>query len=173
METLANWLIPDVPKPLDIKQLTFGRPGGNKGFTFSTIPLPLKTNEVLIEVKAASLNPWDLKVWKQPQTWLKEEHGLGQDFSGIISDLGQGAASKGWKVGDRVCGLKLHYGSQGTIASHIVIDLNKTKYSMTHIPDNMTSRKPQRSLWCLEPPGKACHTAQCRLFEISLSTCVF
>ncbi|AOW07669.1 chaperonin 10-like protein [Yarrowia lipolytica] len=138
METLANWLLPDTPKPLDIKQLTFGRPGGNKGFTFSTIPLPLKTNEVLIEVKAASLNPWDLKVWKQPQTWLKEEHGLGQDFSGIISDLGQGAASKGWKVGDRVCGLKLHYGSQGTIASHIVIDLNKTKYSMTHIPDNMT-----------------------------------
>lgn len=66
---------------------------------------PLKSGQVLVQVKAASLNPVD---WKIRAGFLKEmvplqfPLTLGGDFAGVVTSLGEGVPE--FKVGDEVFG---------------------------------------------------------------------
>ena len=78
----------------------------------------LKTNQVLVEVKAASLNPVDYKL---PSGMLKDympltfPATLGGDFSGVITEIGEGVSD--YKVGDEVFGSALTLnGGSGSLA---------------------------------------------------------
>src|SRR5690349_12145116 len=83
-------------------------------------PTPGK-NQVLIEVRAASINPID---WKVRAGYLKEHvpltmpATLGGDASGVIAEIGE--AGPGLNVGDRVYGYaSLLSGGSGSFAEFV------------------------------------------------------
>ena len=83
------------------------------------MPKPL-SEEVLIEVHAAGVNPIDWKVREgYAKGWLRHKLPLvlGWDVSGVIKELGSGV--KGFKKGDEVYG-KLDTGRDGAYAEYAV-----------------------------------------------------
>lgn len=84
-------------------------PGGVEALYEATIDLPsISNDEVLIEVKAISINPADVKV-KQAEEGLQMVGGkqrpliLGWDVAGVVVDTGSAVAS--FRKGDRVFGM--------------------------------------------------------------------
>jgi NADPH:quinone reductase-like Zn-dependent oxidoreductase len=82
--------------------------GGVDNFSVEELPQPtIQDNEVLVQVKAASINPVDMKTrsGKAMATRLKDENPiiLGWDISGIITQIGTDV--KDFKVGDEVFGM--------------------------------------------------------------------
>jgi NADPH:quinone reductase-like Zn-dependent oxidoreductase len=77
--------------------------------------------EVLVEVRAASVNPVD---WKMRQGLLKEffpvtfPRILGRDMAGVVAGLGAGVA--GFKIGDRVYAMN-DAKKQGTLSEYLTI----------------------------------------------------
>lgn len=77
--------------------------------------------EVLVEVRAASVNPVD---WKMRQGLLKDYFPvsfpriLGRDMAGVVAGLGAGAA--GFKIGDRVYAMN-DAKKQGTLSEFMTI----------------------------------------------------
>ncbi|KAF8311483.1 GroES-like protein, partial [Clavulina sp. PMI_390] len=60
--------------------------------------------ELIINVKAVTLNPTDWKHLEGRAGTLPPETSLGSDFAGDVVEVGSEAASKGFKVGDAVAG---------------------------------------------------------------------
>ena len=82
--------------------------GGVQNLEYSKLPLPeISDNEVLIKVKAFSINPVDIKtrLGKGQASRLKEFNPiiLGWDVSGTVTDIGRSVTS--FKVGDDVFGM--------------------------------------------------------------------
>jgi hypothetical protein len=66
--------------------------------------LPLPANEVLLKVKASSINPLDIQLWRSGLVAVVSgEKGMGRDFSGTIVQVGKDV--KGWATGDDIFGL--------------------------------------------------------------------
>jgi NADPH:quinone reductase-like Zn-dependent oxidoreductase len=88
-------------------------------------------NKILIKVHAASLNPIDLILYNSAYPALKwwfGEQGIGRDYSGVIADIGERAATQtGLKVGNEVAGLYAHPFGKGTVSQYIEIDPNVDK----------------------------------------------
>jgi len=66
---------------------------------------PLGAEEILVRVKASSVNPVDWKIRQGAMKFMtgrKFPRGMGQDFSGVIERIGLGV--KRFKVGDEVFG---------------------------------------------------------------------
>ncbi|WP_372359662.1 NAD(P)-dependent alcohol dehydrogenase [Xanthomonas axonopodis] len=89
-----------------MKRIQFHRYGGPEEMRLEGYRLPaLAEDEILVRVKAASINPVD---WKMRQgamkivTGRKFPRGMGQDFSGIVEGIGRGV--KRFRVGDEVLG---------------------------------------------------------------------
>lgn len=87
-------------------------------------PVP-KKDQVLIEVKSASINPFDYKIRRG---YMKESMPLefpvtiGGDLSGVIVEIGEGVA--GFKVGDEVFGQAYNFGaSSGSMAEFAAANL--------------------------------------------------
>ncbi|MEJ2166027.1 MAG: NAD(P)-dependent alcohol dehydrogenase [Desulfobacterales bacterium] len=87
---------------------------------------PVGSNEVLVRVKSAAVNPADIKVisGKKGGRFIhsgKSPIGLGFDFSGIIKEIG--ADVSGFREGDEVFGF-LPYSrktTQGSFADYVVV----------------------------------------------------
>ncbi|OEK00393.1 hypothetical protein BFP97_02190 [Roseivirga sp. 4D4] len=85
---------------------TYGGPEVLELTELST-PVP-KPNEVLIQIKSASINPADWRILRADPFLIRAGHGLlkpkfshlGSDVSGIVVSLGTSATK--WKVGDEV-----------------------------------------------------------------------
>jgi NADPH:quinone reductase-like Zn-dependent oxidoreductase len=82
--------------------------GSVDNFSVEELPLPtIQDNEVLVAIKAASINPVDIKTrsGKAMATRLKDENPiiLGWDISGIVTQTG--ADVKDFKAGDEVFGM--------------------------------------------------------------------
>ena len=82
--------------------------GSIDNFSVGELPLPtINNNEVLVEVKASSINPVDMKTrsGKALAGRLKEENPiiLGWDISGVVTEVG--AEVKDFKAGDEVFGM--------------------------------------------------------------------
>jgi NADPH:quinone reductase-like Zn-dependent oxidoreductase len=86
--------------------------------TTSDAPKPKPgAGEVLVEVHAAAVNPFDIKVRSgktQAMAQLNLPATLGGDFSGTIAELGEGVS--GVSVGDEVYGQGNALGGQGSFA---------------------------------------------------------
>jgi NADPH:quinone reductase-like Zn-dependent oxidoreductase len=50
-----------------------------------------------------------------------DEKCLGRDFAGVIEEVGTNLQEK-WSTGDKVCGMTIRVGGQGTISSRILVD---------------------------------------------------
>jgi NADPH:quinone reductase-like Zn-dependent oxidoreductase len=99
--------------------------GGSDSSQYGDYPDPSPaTNQVVVEVKAVSINPVDFKVKRGDLKFIsgrKFPRILGSDFSGIIKEAGTDAAK--FKPGDRVYGVaSVILGKQGALAQFIAID---------------------------------------------------
>ncbi|SFN07407.1 NADPH2:quinone reductase [Chryseobacterium oleae] len=97
----------------------FGKP-----FIMKDIDLPKpKEHQVLIKIKAAGLNPLDLKIknGQAAHAQVKLPAVLGIDMSGIVVETGKNVND--FKVGDEVFGMVGGIGNhQGTLAEYITAD---------------------------------------------------
>ncbi|WP_255513387.1 NADP-dependent oxidoreductase [Homoserinibacter sp. GY 40078] len=87
--------------------------------------------EVLVEVKAAGVNPIDakLRAGARASAPITEPRGVGSDAAGVIAAIGTGV--EGWAVGDEV----IVTGARGSYASH------------TLVPASGLTRKPAALSW--------------------------
>ncbi|MBI4772848.1 MAG: zinc-binding dehydrogenase [Deltaproteobacteria bacterium] len=86
-----------------MKALSFKEHGGPEVLTYTDVPDPQPPGpgEVLVQVKATSLNHLDIWVQKGwPHLELAMPHWGGADVSGVIADLGEGV--RDWEIGRRV-----------------------------------------------------------------------
>lgn len=96
--------------------------GGIENFKIKDIPIPMIIeNEVLIKVKAFSINPVDVKTRKGGSLAKVLENNppviLGWDISGTIEKVGVGVSS--FKVGDEVFGM-INFGKSGSAYAEYV-----------------------------------------------------
>lgn len=96
--------------------------GGVDNFKIKELPMPvLSDNEVLVKVKAFSINPVDIKTRKGGSLAKELEKNppviLGWDISGIIEKLGQQVTA--FKVGDEVFGM-INFGGSGNAYAEYV-----------------------------------------------------
>jgi NADPH:quinone reductase-like Zn-dependent oxidoreductase len=92
-----------------MKSAQFKRYGGNDAIEINrTIPTPtLTASSVLVEIKAAGINPIDWKIregYMQQMITLQFPSTLGMDFSGVIKQIGEKVVSSDFKQGDEVYG---------------------------------------------------------------------
>jgi NADPH:quinone reductase-like Zn-dependent oxidoreductase len=104
---------------------------------YGELPDPVKgENQLLISVKAVSLNPVDYKIRNGDLKFLvgsKFPKITGSDFAGIVKEAGDG--SDGFKAGDRVYGaVPAFSGKPGSLAELVSLD---SKYAR-HIPEGMS-----------------------------------
>lgn len=73
--------------------------------------------EVLVEVRAAGVNPieWKLRSGPRPSPPITEPRRLGADGAGVVAAVGEGVDD--WAVGDEV----IVSGATGTYATHVVV----------------------------------------------------
>ena len=94
----------------------------------------LLDNQVLVEVKAASVNPID---WKLREGYLKERYDfdfpiiLGWDVAGVVTEVGEHVQD--FQVGDRVFA-RPELTRYGTYAEYTVVD----ELLLARIPDNIS-----------------------------------
>jgi len=92
-----------------MKSAQFKRYGGNDAIEINrTTPTPtLTASSVLVEIKAAGINPIDWKIregYMQQMITLQFPSTLGMDFSGVIKQIGEKVVSSDFKQGDEVYG---------------------------------------------------------------------
>lgn len=89
-----------------MKRIQFHRYGGPAEMRLEEYQLPgLADDEILVRVKAASINPVDWKIRQGAMKFMtgrKFPRGMGQDFSGVVESVGRGV--KRLDVGDPVFG---------------------------------------------------------------------
>jgi len=95
-----------------------------------------KTGEILIEVKAVSINPVDYKIMHGVTRLIsgsKFPRIFGTDFAGTVKEITEGI--HGFKPGDRVYGSSsIIFGRQGALAEMMTVKAEKVR----HIPDGMS-----------------------------------
>lgn len=111
--------------------------GGPEVSHLGDLPDPLSgKNQVLVEVKAVSINPVDYKAKRGDLKFLtgsKFPKIFGSDFAGIIKETGNDDPD--FKPGDKVYGVvAVIFGKQGAMAQLLAVD----KKNVWHIPPQMT-----------------------------------
>ncbi|OWB67627.1 hypothetical protein B5S30_g2989 [[Candida] boidinii] len=118
--------------PLTYQEVAFDLPDPTDPTKF------VKDDEILIKVKAASINPVDLILHQFTLKFIKRGQlkGFGGDVSGDVLQVG--SAIKDYKVGDRIVADILDLvGPNGSFGEYAVINM-KTYTLLSKIPDGMT-----------------------------------
>ncbi len=96
----------------------------------------LKPGQVLVEVHAASINPFDTKVREGAIPSLKLPVTLGGDIAGVIAEVGDGVTDA--KVGDKVYGqANAVAGNSGAFAEYAATGASQ----VNHMPANVDFRQ--------------------------------
>lgn len=94
------------------------------------------SNQLLVEVKAVSINPADFKIKRGDLKALTGSHFpriLGSDFAGIVKETGSGVTK--FMQGDRVYGMTpVIFGKPGALAELLAVDEKHTRL----IPERMS-----------------------------------
>ncbi len=101
----------------------FGSYGGPEVLELVEVEQPTPAvGEVLVEVRAAGVNPADWKVRRGARATepLSEPRGLGSDAAGVV--VGVGAEVEDRSIGDEV----ILFGAPGSYASHVVAPVEQT-----------------------------------------------
>lgn len=104
---LTPRLLREMAYPETTKCLRFeGLPGSEPAIVEKDV-LPLPTNEILVKVHAASINPCDIQLWRSGLVAVVAgDKGMGKDFSGTVVAVGEKVT--GWAEGDEIFGLLFH-----------------------------------------------------------------
>ncbi|KAF2660708.1 NAD(P)-binding protein [Lophiostoma macrostomum CBS 122681] len=108
--------------PGSFKSLTYTQPSTPPHLLHQPLTSP-GPNELLIQVKAAAINPVDLQLWGNPLIGYlagKKEKGIGRDYSGTIVAVGEQLKGK-WEVGVDVFGLFSRPTGDGTFSQYIKV----------------------------------------------------
>jgi NADPH:quinone reductase-like Zn-dependent oxidoreductase len=120
-----------------MKSAQFKRYGGSDVIEINQTPMPtLNAGNVLVEIKAAGINPIDWKIregYMQQMIKLQFPSTLGMDFSGVIKQVGEKVTSSDFKQGDEV------YGQAGVINGGSGAFAELTLANIDHI-----AHKPKR-----------------------------
>jgi NADPH:quinone reductase-like Zn-dependent oxidoreductase len=122
-----------------MKKLVYNKFGSVDVLELIDVPTPeLKSNTVLVKVKAAAINPVDWKMrkgelkilsgWKFPQ-------GSGLEFSGVVEKIGAGVT--GFKIGDEVFGA-----AKNCMAEYVLADVKKIAHKPATITHEQASVIP-------------------------------
>ncbi len=104
------------------KQLVYFSKNKEPTFTYDIkYKTPIKSNNVVVQIKSVGLNPVDLKIRNAYSSNFNYERGIGREYSGIIAAVGDKYKTT-WKEGDEVCGIYFHPNSLGTVSSDVKID---------------------------------------------------
>ncbi|MFZ4796949.1 MAG: NAD(P)-dependent alcohol dehydrogenase [Bacteroidia bacterium] len=111
--------------------INYNQYGGQENWYWADLPIPVATeNQLLVKVKAISINPIDWKIRKGEMKMFmnkKFPKGLGVDFSGIVEGIG--SEKSNFKKGDEVFGW-LPYDMAGSVADYVITD------------ETLTAKKP-------------------------------
>jgi NADPH:quinone reductase-like Zn-dependent oxidoreductase len=119
-----------------MKTILLQQPGGIEELHYSTADKPIPaSNEVLIQVKAISINPVDVKtrMGKGAYGRIKEENPLilGWDIAGIITSVGENVIT--FKAGDAVFGMINFPGHGKAYAEYVVAPSNQIALKPSNI----------------------------------------
>ncbi|MEX3787677.1 NADP-dependent oxidoreductase [Paraburkholderia sp. BR14374] len=107
--------------------------GGPEVFKAEEIEIPEPgAGQVLVRVRAAGVNPVDLKTRAGQYPLIREEqlpYTLGRDFSGVVERVGEGAAQ--WRAGEQVYGFVGQ--GQGAYAEFVVVPAS----ALAHAPEKL------------------------------------
>jgi NADPH:quinone reductase-like Zn-dependent oxidoreductase len=100
--------VSDNPLPETMRAVTLSGHGPPEMLTLAHVPLPPRRadNDVLVEVHAAGVNPFEAKLrrgWLAGLFPLQPGHVIGSDVAGVVVDKGFDVSE--FEVGDRVYGL--------------------------------------------------------------------
>lgn len=104
--------------------VTLPRLGGPEVLRIEKVPAPTSAaGKIIVDIRAASVNPvdWKVRSGKFPMK-LQFPHILGRDFSGVVSDVGEGV---NFAIGDAVFGVTPRgiegaYAEKISISSHLI-----------------------------------------------------
>lgn len=105
----------------------YGETGPAEVLEVVEVPDPVPgPGEVLVEVRAAGVNPieWKVRSGLRPSPPITEPRRLGSDGAGVVAAVGEGVDD--WRVGDEV----IVSGAAGTYATHVVV----TRQNLTAKP---------------------------------------
>lgn len=91
-----------------------------------------RRGELVVEVKAASVNPLDTKLRAGIYEWATPPMTPGADFAGVVVDVGADVSD--YEEGHRVFGTGLGIAQQGTAAEYVRTPLT----NVAHLPDNVS-----------------------------------
>lgn len=127
-----------------MKAIILNEAGGTEKLVCTELPIPsIQDNDVLIQVKAISVNPVDIKTRSGKGIYgrLKDEKPLilGWDISGIVTETGKNAAL--FKKGDEVFGMINFPGHGKAYAEYVSVP--ETHLAMK--PENITHQEAAAS----------------------------
>ena len=115
--------------PSTMRAIRFHHYGSADELKLETLPVPTPAaGEVLVQVRAAAMNPVDWKVRSGKLKILVKRfdaqagRGSGSDFAGEIVGLGAGVDTTAWPVGTRVFGSLDFRLAQGAMSEFVTID---------------------------------------------------
>lgn len=121
-----------------MKAIILNEAGSADTLKVATVAVPvIKDHEVLVQVKAISVNPVDVKAraYEGTLNWLMEQERpaiLGWDISGIVTEAGPAVTD--FKIGDAVFGMVNFPGKGHGYAEYVAADTAH----LSHKPENIT-----------------------------------
>jgi len=103
----------------------------------------IRSNQILVKVKAVSLNPMDWKIRKGEMKLMsgsKFPRHTGVDFSGIIEDIG--SSVKDLKKGDEVFGVVKNMMKDGALAEYVAVPSSLIWKKPSHISFTQAASVP-------------------------------
>lgn len=135
-------------KHVPVKSLIFYSKDGPMEFTYEKkIKTPISKNRLVVEVHHVGLNPIDMKIRNGYTKGTYGEIGLGREYSGVVSIVGEKLQSQ-WQVGDEVYGIYYHpHLGTGALQSSILV--NPSEDPILLKPENLSPEEASGSLYCL------------------------
>ncbi|QLQ79217.1 hypothetical protein HG537_0B05640 [Torulaspora globosa] len=135
-------------KYVPLKSLIFYSKDGPMEFSYEKkIKTPISKAKLVVEVHHVGLNPIDMKIRNGYKSGVYGEIGLGREYSGVVSMVGEKLQSQ-WHVGDEVFGIYFHpHSGNGCLQSSILVDPSEDPILLK--PENISSEEASGSLYCL------------------------
>lgn len=124
----------------NIKDISVQNKETELNFNYPVIDLPLPANQVLVDIKYASLNSFDLsKINRYLLNLSNTKVGLGYEFAGIITDVGSAIELNGtFARGDAVVGIVDPLDRKGTLSTSLVV--NPSRDILVKLGDDALAR---------------------------------
>jgi NADPH:quinone reductase-like Zn-dependent oxidoreductase len=124
--------------------------GGDEVLELVECPKPSAgPGQLLVKIHAAGVNYYDVKIregWLRQFFPLQFPHTLGNDFAGVVEEVGEGVT--GFQPGDRVFGLITVFHG-GTYAEYLAVDASLVRHAPANMPLDEAAGLPMVGLTAL------------------------